>query len=229
MADQNELTALRAENALLKNMATLTDAQRAHHDKLVAKGIKSEADGFLVLAPAQRNVVLAELEKSNSEVYTSKSTGKVYRQNDHLEIIEAAKQADAMAETMKRLETKERDFEFAKRGMALLAHFAKGAKDNLRARIMKAVDAEFQDPAERAEAERALKQADGALEELTKAHGFNPNVDAAGADATPIAKFNAGLETFAKAAGKPVTAATADFMKTAEGSQLYAAAFPYSH
>lgn len=230
MADQNELIALKAENAFLKSLSTLTDAQRVHYERLVAKGVKSDADGFLALSKTQRDGVLAEIAKSDSEVYTSKSTGRVYRMSDPVEIIEAAKQSDAMAETMKRLETEREELQFSKRGDELLAHFAKGVKGNLKSRFIKAIRREFTEPAELAEAERALKQADAAMEQLTKSVGFNPqNEPGDGTDATPVQKFQTGLATFAKGAGKTPVAATADYLKTGEGAQLYAAAFPYSH
>ena len=199
MADRTEeINTLKAENALLKSMATLTDAQRAYHDKLVSKGIKSDADNFLALSPAQRNAVLAEIARADAEVYTSKSTGKVYRQSDPLEIIEAAKQSDAMSETMKRLETERTELEFAKRGATTLANFSKGAKDNLRGRIMKALAGEFTDAAEYAEAERAMKAADFALKEtLSTAKGVNPHRDAAAVD-SPVQRLNAAIAEFAK-------------------------------
>jgi len=199
MADHNDvIRALQTENALLKSMATLTDAQRAHHDKLISKGVKSDADAFLSLTSTQRNVVLGEIAKANTEVYTSKSTGRVYRNDDAIEIIEAARQTDAMAETMKRLDTERTELDFSKRGAVAFANFAKGVKGNLHGRFMKALAGEFTDPAEFAEAERAFKQANVALAELTKVRGYTPSEEESGANVAQK-KLHVAVDEFAKA------------------------------
>jgi hypothetical protein len=196
MADPNELTALKAENALLKNLATLTDAQRDHHNRLLAKGIKSDADAFLVLDRAQRNTVLAEIDKANVEVYTSKSNGRVYRMSDDIEKIEAAKQTDAMLEMTKRAEDKERELDFIKRAGELIPGCYKGVKNNVPARLIKAIRAEFKEPAEFAEAEKALKQYEAAFVMLSKAGGYSSTDDTA--TDSPAKRFETAVNDFAK-------------------------------
>jgi hypothetical protein len=196
MADPNELAALKAENALLKNLATLTDAQRDHHNRLVAKGIKSDADAFLVLDKAARNTVLAEIEKANVEVYTSKSTGRVYRMSDDVEKIEAAKQTDAMLEMTKRAEDKERELDFTKRAGELIPGCFKGVKNNVPTRLIKAIRAEFKEPAELAEVEKALKQYEAAFAMLSKAGGYSTTDDAT--TDSPAKRFETAVNDFAK-------------------------------
>lgn len=223
MADDKELQALKAENALLKSMATLTDAQRAYHNKLVAKGLQSEATSFLALTSAQRNTALDEIAKSDPVVYVGKSNGKEYRQSMDIEIIEAAKALDSMAELQKRLETERSELDFAKRGDATLANFAKGAKENLRGRIMKALAKEFTDPAEYAEAERAMKAADFAIKEsLSAPHGANPHLDPTAESQTVQAKLDALAANYAKTNNVPLRKAAAAVLETAEGAALYA-------
>lgn len=196
MADPNELTALKAENALLKHLATLTDAQRDHHNRLLAKGVKSDADAFLVLDKAARNAVLAEIAKADVEVYTSKSTGKVYRMSDDIEKIEAARQTDTMLEMTKRAEDKERELDFIKRAGELIPGCLKGVKNNVPARLIKAIRAEFKEPAEFAEAEKALKQYEAAFVMLTKAGGYSTTDDAA--SDSPAKRFETAVNDFAK-------------------------------
>lgn len=220
MADPIELTALRAENALLKHMATLTDAARLHYERLVAKGVKSDVDSFLALTKAQRDVHLAEIAKSDAEVYTSKSTGKVYRMSDPVEIIEAAKQSDAMEATMKRLDTERAELEFTKAAGALIPNCLKGVKGNVPQRLIKAIRVEFKDPAELAEVEKAFKQYEAAWGDLTVAKGYNPNRDAEGAR-SPAEAWDTGLAKFAKDTGvaNPLDAIV-PFLKTDIGKGL---------
>jgi len=205
MTDLNELTALKAENALLKNMATLTDAQRSHYERLIAKGVRSDADAFLVLSKAQRDAVLTEIAKSDAEVYTSKSTGRVYRLSDPVEIIEAAKQSDAMAATMKSLETERSELEFSKSASAMIPNCLKGAKGNVPSRIVKALRSEFKDAAEFAEAEKALRQYEAAFAMLGKSVGYSGG-DSDATD-TPAKRFESAVNDFAKRNNLPYAVA----------------------
>lgn len=224
MADHTEeIRALKAENALLKSMATLTDAQRAHHGKLIQKGVRSDADRFLALTAPQRDTELAELAKSDEVVYTSKRTGRVYRKSDHLELIEAAQQSDAMDELQKRLATERSELEFTKRGAEVLSHFNKGVKGNIPMRLMKAVAGEFTDAAERAEVERALMGANHALKEtFSAAKGVNPHVDATTVNADPQSQLTALAKRYATENKVTEAKAFDAVLSTAEGAALYA-------
>lgn len=222
MADNDRIKELEAANARLEKMSTLTDAQRVHYAKLKTRGLDTEAQGFLALTPAQRDTALAEIAKADAEVYTSKSTGKVYRQSDPLEIIEAAKATDAMADLQKRLGDERAELEFSKRGDAVLANFAKGVKGNLRSRLMKAVAGEFKDTAEYAEAERALKAADYALADQGVNKGINPHVDPSDVPQSPQAKLDRLAADYAKANNVPIHKASVAVLETAEGAALYA-------
>lgn len=222
MADNDRIKELEAANARLEKMSTLTDAQRVHYAKLKTRGLDTEAQGFLALTPAQRDTALAEIAKADAEVYTSKSTGKVYRQSDPLEIIEAAKATDAMADLQKRLGDERAELEFSKRGDAVLANFAKGVKGNLRSRLMKAVAGEFKDTAEYAEVERALKAADYALADQGVNKGINPHVDPSDVPQSPQAKLDRLAADYAKANNVPIHKASVAVLETSEGAALYA-------
>lgn len=193
MADNDRIKTLEAENAQLKKMASLNDAHRAH----IAKLNEQDAVNFLNLTVAQRDTVLAEIEKADEVVYESPRTGRKYRKSVALEILEAARTADASAAALEQLNIAKRDHEFTKRGETVLKNWPRGAKGDLRGRIMKAIDGEFKDPAEHEEAVKALKGSDAAFDMLTKAHGVSARGETDGA-ATPGQAFEVAVQDFAK-------------------------------
>ncbi|HET9893241.1 MAG TPA: hypothetical protein VFQ42_22375 [Mycobacterium sp.] len=186
MADAtNEIRELRDENSRLAKMATLTDRQRRHFESLA----KSDQVEFLNLTPSLRDGRLDDIEKSNVVVYESPYTGEKFRKNDDTRLVQLAMQSDAATKLARDNDIAKRDMEFDKSGSENMAHFAKGAKKNLRARIMKALNAEFSDRAEYEEAVAALKQADVALAELSKSRG----VDASAEENTPSVALRAAV------------------------------------
>lgn len=194
MADPNDrIKTLEAENAQLKKMASLTDAHRAH----IAKLNEQDQINFLGLTVAQRDTVLAEIEKADEVIYESPRTGKKYRKSTALEIVEAARTADASAAALDQLNIAKREVEFSKRGETVLKNWPRGIKGDLRGRIMKALDKEFTVPAEHEEAEKALRASDFAIEQLTKANGINPHGETNDAP-TPLQAFEAAVQDFAK-------------------------------
>jgi hypothetical protein len=95
--------------------------------------------------------------------------------------------------------------------------------------IVRAVDG-IADEAVRKEAHEALKAANAAMLSLTKAHGANPGTPPTD---SPKAAFDAGLVGFAKAkfkiespTTKQLAAVTSEYLKTPEGADLYADAYP---
>jgi putative serine protease XkdF len=169
MPDLNDqIRDLQAQNARLQKMATLTDAQRVHFAKLGP----NDAELFLAMRADQRDSLLAEIAKSDEVVYTTLA-GREYRKSTPLEIIEAVKATDAANKLVRETEITRKNLEYAKRGDEVLTHFAKGAKGDLRARIMKALDTEFTVPAEHNEAMRELRGANAARVALGKAIGYD--------------------------------------------------------
>lgn len=218
MADTDRIKTLEAENAQLKKIASLTDAQRTHFSKLD----EGDATNFLNMNHSQRNEVLAEIAKADEVVYESPYTKRVYRKSSPLEVVEAAREADASKAAREQLDIAKRELEFTKRGETVLKNWPIGAKRDLRARIMKALDLEFKEAAEHEEAVKAFKGADFAFEQLTIAKGINPNVDPSDAPATPQAQLDALAAEYAKANNIPIRKAFAAVLDTPAGAALYA-------
>lgn len=193
MADNNDrVRELEAEIAMLQKKCTLTDADRAH----IAKLSDVDALCFINLTPAQRELTLAEIAKADVVVYESPVTKRTYRKSTPLEIVEAARQADASTMTLEALKVEKQNLDFAKRANETLTHFPRGAKGDLGWRLMKAVHGEFKDPAEFDEAMRAFKSANAAFEQLTKAHGIN-HTDPSETP-TALQAFETAVQEFAK-------------------------------
>lgn len=215
MPDLNDkIRDLEAANARLQKMTTLSDAQRAHFAKLG----NNDAEQFLAMRPDQRDSLLAEIAKADEVVYTA-TNGKEYRKSVPLEIIEAVKATDAANRLVAETAIAKKDLEYAKRGEEALPNFAKGAKGDLRARFIKALDREFTVPAEYEEALKMLKSADAAFKELTVAKGYTPHEEAG--DASPQAQLDALVAKHAREKGVPIAKAYAAVLETAEGGSLY--------
>lgn len=212
---------LEAEIAQLKKMVSLTDAQRAHFTNL-HKSSESDATNFLGMNGSQRDAVLTDIAKADEIVYESPFTKRVYRKSHALEIVEAAREADASKAALQQLNIAKRELEFSKRGETVLKNWPMGAKRDLRARIMKAVDAEFADAAEHEEAVKALKGADFAIEQLTVSKGVNPHNEPGDVPVTPKAQLDALTAEYAQKNNVPIHKAAVAVLETQAGAALYA-------
>lgn len=218
MADHNDrIRDLEAANGRLEKMATLTDGQRAHFSKLSG----ADATQFLNLAPPLRDAQLAQIAKSDEIVYTSPVSGKVYRKSAQPEILELVQQADAATMAQRTSDIEKRNLQFAKKGDEVLSNFAKGIKGELRARVMKALDAEFTDATEYAEAVTAFKQGNAALAEITKAKGYTPGAGDT-LDTSPQAELDRLAGDYAKAHNVPIHKAHSAVLDTPAGAAIYA-------
>jgi hypothetical protein len=166
---KDQVTELEKRNARLEKMSTLTDAQRAYFGKLAG----GEAESFLAKSTHERDLVLSEIEKANEVVYTSPIDGSKYRKSDDIRLIEMAKRTDEAVTKQRAAETAEREATFAKRGDEVLKNFPRGAKNDLRGRLMKALNTEFTVPAEYEEAVHAVKGMDAALGSLGVPRGHD--------------------------------------------------------
>ena len=214
---ENKIAELQKQNARLEKLSSMNDAQRIHFGKLSG----SEADSFLAKSSHERDLVLSDIEKANEVVYTSPIDGAVYRKNDDRRLIEIAKRHDATTEQLRAAEVAKREVEFAKKGDEVLTHVAKGLKGDLRARLMKAVNAEFAVPAEYEEAVTALKGLNFAAAQLAKSTGVNPHVDP-NQTQTPAAQLTALTKRIMLEKNLSEAAATVAALETAEGAALYA-------
>ena len=220
MADAKDTKISDLEKALARaeKLSTFTDSHRAHISKLSS----GDAEGFISKSAHERDTVLAEIEKANEVVYTSPIDGSVYRKNDDRRLIEMAKRTDDAVAKQRAAEVEARDATFAKRGDETLSNFAKGLKGNLRGRVMKALNAEFSDPAEYEEAIKAMKGMNAAFASLTVAKGFTPPSDLDDNPATPTAKLEQLVTAHAKSANVPYAKAYGAVLETPEGQSLYA-------
>lgn len=150
----------------------LTAAMGAYHKSLSAP----EQEAFLAKSDVEREAIVGPIEKArrdaetvaNEVVYTSQLDGSVFRKSDDARMVAYAKAADAsaLAERTARLE---------KRADAELGHCGKPLA--IRARLLKAVDAEFTVEADRKEVTELLKGLDHAMKELGKPAGANDGTD----------------------------------------------------
>lgn len=212
---EKQLTAANAALLLAKQQATLTDAHRAHLGTITGP----DADAFVAKTVSERNAIVGPIDvlkraadaEANAIVYTG-NDGAVYRKRDDERTVALAKRVDAAEATA-------RTAQIEKRAGELLSCFSKSL--SVRARILKAVEAEFTVEAERTEALECLKGANAAMQGFNTMKGINPA--AAPGTESPLVKFQAELATFAKSIGKSVAQATGDFLRTPEGADLYAA------
>lgn len=97
-----QLADLTKRNERLERIAKMSGAHKAHFDTLGA----DDADAFLAKSNADRDSLLADVAKRNEEamkiVYTSKSTGDVYRAKDDARLVDMAKRMDAQAEEIEK-------------------------------------------------------------------------------------------------------------------------------
>jgi hypothetical protein len=195
----------RAERS--ERLAKLTDAHKAHLGRLSSE----DGETFLAKSHAERDAVVAEIEKANEVVYTSKTDGTTYRKSDDARLVAQAKRLDAQSEELA-IAKAGRETEVLKaRAKAEIGHLA--GDDETKVALLKAVGADEKIVA-------MLKAADAAVGELSLAKGYSPE---GGADAAnePLAKFTAELAEYAKSKNKTVEAATAEFALTKRGGELY--------
>jgi hypothetical protein len=205
----------KAELAKFRALAEMTDAQKAHYNKLAA----TEQGAFLAKSATERSSDVEKAAAADEIVYTA-ADGSVFRKSDDARLVAAVKRADGAAKDAAIEKAAREAVELEKRADAEIPLLKGTAK--VRAAILKALDSIADDETRKAAIE-SLKGANGAYAELTKHVG---HVGATSADGDAKAVFNLKLDEFAKAAGKTAAAATADFVKTREGASLYAAAYP---
>ena len=186
------------KTALLASLSAPAD-QRAYAARLTG----DQAEAFFAKSEGERAA-----EVKDAVAYTAKS-GAVFYKSDDPRLVDFAKRDD------------EREVELVKtREATELATFEKRAADELkhtkptvRAKLLKAAEAIGP------EAVEALKEGDAARAYMTKAHGVSGPAIPAG---SALERYEAGLATFAKAAGKSADAVADDFLDTPEGKRLYA-------
>ena len=206
--------------ARLSAIVALPAAERAHFDSLG----EAAGNAFLAKSATERaaviNAIAVAKRDGETVVYTSLD-GATYRKSDDPRMVELAKRADAS-------EALARSAQLEKRAGQEIP-FLKGSTAAKTA-LLRAVDAIADETTRKGVAE-LLKGANAAMSLLGKSIGSTGG-DSPDSD-SPVARFEAARVEFAKAKHKTdapteaqIRAATGAFIKTEDGSTLYAAAFP---
>ncbi len=209
---EKQIADLTAKLAKAERLATLTDAQRAHVGKLGADG-----EAYLAKSFAERDAVLADIEKSNEVVYTSTSTGETFRKSDDPRLVTMAKRQDESA-----VELAKRDEAIEKAEIAVIAkaHLGNVAGDDAtHAYIVKSIRKGGGDAAMITAALATLKGANALAGEKRVAKGANPGTEPQ--DGSPASAFDALVAKTATEKSVSIPAATVLVADTAEGKRLY--------
>jgi hypothetical protein len=206
-----------ALSTMLLALASLPTEQRDH----VAKLAPTELETFLGKSATDRAADVAAAIAADPVVYETKAGVPLRRSHGQL-AIEQAKQLDAMGEELAKSKADAAKARFEKRAGDEIG-FLKG-ETAVKVAVLKALDS-IADEKIRGEAVAMLKGANAAMAETAKAQGANPGNATDNID-SPIAKFNTARAEFAKTINKDERTATADFLRTEQGAELYAAAYP---
>jgi Putative phage serine protease XkdF len=202
----------RAERA--EKLATLTDAHKAHYGKLPA----DQRDAFVAKSTADRDAEIAATR--GTEVYKSVRLGRTFYTTDDPLLAQMAKDADEQHIELAKSRLHALEVDLEKRATSALTHFEKSVAIDL----VRAVETQYAGDAEKDRREKvltALKGMNALFMQAGTPRGTNPGDDASGG-VVSLGLFNKKLGEFAKSINKTPANATAEFLKTAEGSELYA-------
>jgi hypothetical protein len=212
MNDAEKILELTKSLDRASRIAKLSGAHKTLFDATPA----DEQDAFLAKSNSERDALLAaSIEKSkaaNEVVYTSKSTGETYAKSDDVRLVAMAKRLDEQAEEVEKADIR-------KAAAETLGNVAgdEATHDYIVKSIRKGGGSKEVIEA----AIKTLKSANEFAKTATRAAGFGGTAPSDNTSA--FEKFNTALATFAKSVSKTPVQATADFLRTPEGSQLYAA------
>jgi hypothetical protein len=94
---QARITQLETELKHSQRLASLTDAQRAHHVKLLVSNA-TDASDFLAKSSPERDAILQALAAADAPIWTGKITGFSVRKSDGELALKLAKDAESRAE-----------------------------------------------------------------------------------------------------------------------------------
>jgi hypothetical protein len=199
-----------------ERIAKMSLGHKAHFDTL--KG--EDQDAFLSKSSKDRDAEIAECEKANEVVYTSKSNGRVFRKSDSPDLVDMAKQLDSQAEQLAKRDEAIEKADIRKQAAEVLGGMPGDDEthDLIVRSLRKSLTAE--------QLTKAIATLNGMRSTSTigkRAPGVNGG-EVTGDD--PVSKravFDTKLADFAKAAGKTPVQAFEAFCNTSEGAELYAA------
>ena len=210
---EKQIADLTKRNERLERIAKMSGAHKAHLDTL--KG--EDAEAFIAKSATERDAVLADvakrLEETNKIVYTSKSTGAVYRASDDPRLLELAKRDDASAEKIEKAEVRE----VAKAHLGCLA-----GGDDTHDYIVRSIRKGGGDQATIDKALAAMKGWNELGKSASIAKGINPGDPVAISKADAYAALSEGLVAFCeeKKIAKVWTEGLDAFAKTKAGGPL---------
>lgn len=205
-------------------LATMTDAQKRHHARL----LEGEQVAFRKMSPEERQAAV----DADKVVFVAKFghlKGREFRASDerlNSDMVAMARGLDEQAEKAITAEKAAKRVTLEKRATIELAHFG-GTLDE-RVELLEVIDigvAALGVTAEKAKRFGEIVAGASAAAAITqKAAGSRAGVEPG--EGTPLAKFQTKLVEFAKAANQTAVQATAAFIETAEGHALYLEAYP---
>jgi len=213
-----QIANLTKRSTVLSTMLLACAALPTDQRDLVAKLAPTELETFLAKSPTERAAETAAAIAADPVLYKSKDGTEIRKSQGELSA-KMAKQLDDAHELLAKSQLEAAQARFEKRASEEIGHLA--GESICKIAILKAIDG-IADEKLRSDALTVLKAADAAMKDAGKAKGANPG-DAAGNVESPLAKFHTKRAEFAKTINKDARAATADFIATAEGAELYAA------
>ncbi|MBA3421657.1 MAG: hypothetical protein H0U12_07160 [Thermoleophilaceae bacterium] len=211
-----EIADLKKQLATALALASLSDAQRAHHKSITG----ADAENFLAKSPSERDGIVKAIAKAkldaDPEHYLAKS-GRVYRQSER-ELGDMAKRLDESDDRVSKREVELETERLTKRADVEISHFGKSV--TARAALLRAIDG-IADEAVRKEVQEAVKGANAIIADVKKFRGVNPGEDAYSNPGDALDEFNKGVAAFAKKNEiKDEGLALEKFLGTTEGRAL---------
>jgi hypothetical protein len=169
-AAQDELAAAKAEAAIQKSIAELSDAERAHYRGLDETGRGS----FLKLSTIERAEKVRAASEANPVVYTSPISGEAFRKSDDPRLVAMAKRADEQSQALALEKAAREDEQFAKRADAELKNMPGDQK--VKVELLKVVEG-IKDQPTRDGAKALLKAGNDALSKAFETRGTTSGGD----------------------------------------------------
>lgn len=195
-------------------LAGLTDAEKEHLGTLEG----DEADAFLFAEAGKRAAAIESAKAADKVVYTSKSTGDVYRASDDPRLVAMAKREDAREERLANAEKAQAEAGYKVRVGKELAHLPGKEEDQIA--LLKAIDT-IEDVEQRGRVLSIVHANDAGVGNVHKRAGANgePEVSA-GEQSDAEKRLNKLATDHAAEKGIPFTKAYYEVTQTPEGTKL---------
>lgn len=210
-----DLKKLEDDNARLKALAEMNDAQKAHYQKLEDDKAKAT---FLAKSDEDRQKEVDEAAKQAEDedpVVYKADDGKVFRKSDDERLVSMAKQADEDRRARKKAEEKVEDQRLRKIAETDLKHLPGDVETRMD--LIKSVEG-IEDKDRREKAMQSLKAQNEALSKAFETEGH----EGAPAEDTPEGQLDKMAEDYAKEHEVSISKAYDAVTQTKKGAALYA-------